>query len=212
MISELALLPSGRTLRRWDVATLGYVALFVVLGVSAGVQLWSLAELNRGLLEASQALDLTARAIALLGEVPLVGNGADELAGSVRDTSTQVRASAAAAAADVRTLAVILAAAVVLVPVVPVLMLYLPLRLARAREVRGLRRLLAGPADPLLVEHLARAALRRVPYSELRRVSRQPWRDVEQGRHVPLAAAELRRLGLRPPAGWSADAAEPRRG
>ena len=87
MISELALLPSGRTLRRWDVATLGYVALFVVLGVSAGVQLWSLAELNRGLLEASQALDLTARAIALLGEVPLVGNCLLYTSPSPRDRS-----------------------------------------------------------------------------------------------------------------------------
>jgi hypothetical protein len=38
-----------------------------------------------------------------------------------------------------------------------------------------------------------------VPYAQLRRVSRQPWRDVEQGRHEHLAAAELRRLGLRPP-------------
>jgi hypothetical protein len=212
VISELALLPSGRTLRRWDVAVLAYTALFVLLGVVAGVQLWSLADLQRGLLEATEALDLTARAIALLGEVPLVGEGADQLAGSVRDTSAQVRTSAAAAASDIRALAVVVGLAIVLVPVLPVLVLYLPLRLARSREVRGLRRLLAGPPDPLLVEHLARAALRRVPFAELRRVSEQPWRDVEQGRHEALAAAELRRLGLRPPAGRRADAAESRGG
>jgi hypothetical protein len=133
--------------RRWDVAALVYTTMFVLLGMIASVQLWSLANLQRGLLEATEALDL-----------------------------------------------------------------YLPLRLARSREARGLRRLLAGSPDPLLVEHLARAALRRVPYSELRRLSDQPWREVEQGRHVPLAAAELRRLGLRPPAGWRADTAEPRGG
>jgi hypothetical protein len=212
VVSELALLPSGRTLRRWDVATAVYVTAFGALGAVVGVQLWSLAELHRGLIEAAQALDLTARAIALLGEVPVVGDGADELARSVRDTSAQVRSSAITAAADIQALAVIAGVALVLVPVLPVLVLYLPLRLARAREMRGLRRLLAGRVDPLLIEHLARAALRRVPYSELRRVSDQPWRDVEEGRHAPLAAAELRRLGLRSPADWLAGTAEPRRG
>ncbi len=212
MVSELALLPSGRTLRRWDVATLVYTAVFAALGVVAGVQLWNLAELHRALLEAAQALDQTSRAIALVGEVPVVGDGAAELAGSVRDTAAQVRTGALAAATDVRTLAVVVGVALVVLPLAPVLALYVPLRVARAREVRGLRRLLAGPADPMLVEHLARAALRRVPYSELRHVSGRPWRDVEQGRHVALAAAELRRLGVRPPAAWSADDAGPQHG
>ncbi len=69
-------------------------------------------------------------------------------------------------------------------------MLYVPLRMARQQELRGLRRLLADQPDPVLI---------------LRRVSGAPWRDVDQGRHLPLAAAELRRLGLRPPPGWSRD-------
>lgn len=55
----------------------------------------------------------------------------------------------------------------------------------------------------MLVEHLARAAVRRVPYGELRRVSENPWRDLERGEHTHLAAAELRRLGLSPPRGWT---------
>lgn len=65
------------------------------------------------------------------------------------------------------------------------------------------------------MEHLAHAALNRVPYSELRHVSGRPWQDVEQGRHRSLAAAELKRLGLRPPAGWATDTgagSEPDRG
>jgi hypothetical protein len=210
MMSELALLPSGRAIRRWDLLATAYILLCAAFGVAAGLHLWALAELHRGLLEASNALDLTARAIALLGEVPVVGSGADQLAGSVRDTAGQVRASALGARTDVRVLAVVVGAAVALLPVIPVLAVYLPLRLARRREVRGLRRALARDADPLLVEHLARAALRRVPFARLRRISAQPWLDVDEGRHAPLAAAELRRLGLTPPAGW--DRAEPDRG
>lgn len=62
--------------------------------------------------------------------------------------------------------------------------------------------------------HLAHAALSRVPYCQLRHVCGRPWRDVEDGRQRPRAAAELQRLGLRPPAGWvDTDAgSEPDRG
>ena len=199
MVSELALTPSGRTLRRWDVAAAVYTLAFVVLGAVAGWQIWSLAELHRSLLEAADALSLTARAVGLVGEVPVVGNGADQLAGSIADTAAQLRTNAFTVQTQVHALAVVVGAAIALLPTIPLVALYFPLRVARAREVAGLRRKLAGPVDPLLVEHLAHAALRRVPYAELRRVSTQPWRDVEQGRHEHLAAAELRRLGLRPP-------------
>jgi hypothetical protein len=199
VVSELALVPSGLTLRRWDVAAAVYTLAFLSLGAVAGWQIWSLAELHRSLLEGADALSLTARAVGLVGELPVVGNGADQLAGSITDTAAQLRTNALAVRTQVHALAVVVGVAIALLPTVPLLALYLPLRVARARELAGLRRKLAGPADPLLVEHLAHAALRRVPYAQLRRVSRHPWRDVEQGRHEHLAAAELRRLGLRPP-------------
>ncbi|WP_214370278.1 hypothetical protein [Pseudonocardia sp. H11422] len=204
MTAELALLPSSRTLRQWDLAAAVTSVVFTILGVVAGLQLWGLAELHRGLLEAADALGLTARAIALLGDVPFVGTGADQLADSVRETSVEIRGSADAARDDLQTLAVVVGIAGIAFPVLPLVLLYLPLRLARRRELRGLRRVLGGPVDPMLVEHLARAALRRVPYPELRRISDRPWADVEQGRHLHLAAAELRRLGVRPPPGWVA--------
>ena len=211
-MSELALLPSHRTVGRWDGAAAVTTAVFTVLGVVAGAQVWGLAELYRGLLEAAEALDLTARAIALLGNVPLVGGGADQLADSVRETSVEVRGSAGAARANLRMLAVLLGTSIVALPILPLVLLYLPLRLARRRELRGLRRLLDGPVDPMLVEYLARAALRRVPYAELHRISGRPWLDVEQGRHLHLAAAELRRLGVAPPPGWAAPDTRSRRG
>ena len=55
---------------------------------------------------------------------------------------------------------------------------------------------------------LARTAVRRVPYAQLRRISAQPWQDLERGRHRDLAAAELRRLGLRVP-DWSEPDTDP---
>ena len=214
MVSELALLPSGRTLRRWDLATAVYVLASLAVGAIAGWQIWSLADLHRSLLEAADALTLTARAIGLVGEVPVVGAGADQLAGSITDTAEEVRRNAVTVRTQMHALAVVVGVAVALLPTVPLVAVYLPLRVARAREVAGLKRKLAGPVDPMLVEHLAHAALNRVPYSELRHVSGRPWQDVEQGRHRPLAAAELKRLGLRPPPGWAdtGGGSEPDRG
>lgn len=203
-MSELALLPSRRTVRRWDLAAVATVVLFGVLGVLTTVRVWALADLDRPLLEAAEALDLTARAIDAVGRIPLVGDSADQLAAGVRETAAEVRVGAGAAQEDLRAVAVLLGVAVVAMPVVPLLLTYLPLRLARRRELRGLRRMLREPVDPMLVEHLARAALRRVPFGELRRVSCRPWADVDRGHHRQLAAAELRRLGVTPPPGWEA--------
>jgi hypothetical protein len=132
-----ALLPTRRSVRGCDVAVAIYALVCLTLGVVVGMHVWALAELHRGLLEAADALDLTARAIALLGDVPFVGPSANELAGSVTDTSTQVRASALDARADVRVLAVLVGTAVGVLPVVPMLAVYVPLRIAWRRAVHG---------------------------------------------------------------------------
>lgn len=203
MMTELALLPSRRTIRRWDGAALLALVVFAALGVLAGQQVRQLAELDAGLLRAADALEVTAQAIGLIDQVPVVGDGAGQLATTVRDTAADVRSSVAAARGDLGTLSLVLGATLVALPAVPLLLVYLPLRLARRRELRGLRRMLRGPVDPVLVEHLARAGLRRVPFRDLRRISTQPWLDADRGRHRHLAAAELQRLGVTPPPGWT---------
>lgn len=203
MISEFALAPSRRTLRRLDVAAAVWAAGFTALGVVVGANLWGLAELHRGLLDAAAALGTTGRAIGVLAEVPVVGDGARGLADDVAASADVVRADALTARDRVRAAAVGVGATIGLIGLLPVALFHLPLRLARGRELRALRRMLSGPVDPLLVEHLARAAVRRVPYAELRRVSRRPWTDLEQGRHTALAGAELRRLGVAPGPAWA---------
>ena len=214
MVSELALLPSGRTLRRWILTAAGYIVASLAVGAAGGWQIWSLAELHRSLLEAADALTLTARAVGLVGEVPVVGAGADQLAGSITDTAEEVRRNAVAVRGQVHVPAVVAGVAVALLPTVPLVAVYLPMRVAHARAAAGLKRKLAGSTDPMLVEHLAHAALSRVPFAELRHVPGQPWQDVEQARHRPLPAAELTRLGLRPPTGWAdtGGGSEPGRG
>lgn len=201
-MSELALVPSARTLRRWDSAVILYVVVFGALAVLVATRVWALGELNQGLGQAADTLDATARTIGLVSQVPLVGDAVGDLPGRVAATASQVRASGVAAQDDLHVAALGIGGAIALLPV-PVLLAYAPLRLARWRELRGLRRLLAASPDASLVEHLAHAALRRVPYAELRRVSSHPWKEVAEGRHAALATAEVRRLGLRPPRAWT---------
>lgn len=196
MIPELALVLSRRTWRRLDATALLVVAVFTTLGALVGTHLWSLADLHRGLLDAAAALEATGRALDVLADVPIVGEGARGLADDVTASAGDVRADALEARDGLRTVAVAAGTAIALIGVLPVALVHLPLRLARRRELRALARLVSGPVDPVLVEHLARTAVRRVPYAELRRVSPRPWADLEEGRHTTLAEAELRRLGV----------------
>lgn len=205
MIAHLALLPSRRGIRGLDVAAVVTVIVFAALGAVAGVELARLSTLSASLLDAAAALDQVARTLDALGQVPVVGSSLDPLAEDVRRTATSTQASGVQTAAALRTLAIVIGVAIAVIPLPPLLGVYLPLRGARAREVRGLRRLLAAgrPVDEMLVAHLAHGAVARLPYAQLRRVSGDPWADLNAGRHQRLAAAELRRLGVSPPSAWA---------
>jgi hypothetical protein len=82
-----------------------------------------------------------------------------QLAGSITDTAEEVRRNAVTARRQVHVLLVVVAVAIALLPTLPLVVVYLPLRVASAREVTGLQLKLAGPVDALLVEHVAHAAL-----------------------------------------------------
>jgi hypothetical protein len=95
-------------------------------------------------------------------------------------------------------LSVLLALSIALIPTLPLLGLYLPLRWAWTNDARAVRRALKlAPADPLLVEFLARRAVSNFSYDRLLAVSPQPFRDLEEGRYDSLARLELDRLGIR---------------
>lgn len=207
MTAEFALVPSRRTVLRLDVVAVVTVAAFTTLGLAVGLQLWNLAQVHRGLLDVATALASTGQAVGLVAELPLIGPNARQLEGDIARAAEEVRVSAGLASDATRAVAVGVGATIALLGWVPVAVLYLPLRLARRRELRGLRRLLAGPVDPMLIEHLARAAVRRVPFGELRRVTPHPWQDLERGHHTHLAAAELRRLGVATDPAWSPEPA-----
>jgi hypothetical protein len=101
----------------------------------------------------------------------------------------------------VRGLAVLLGIVVALGPASPVLVAYLPRRLAWRREVREVRAALDSPAThEAAVEQLARRAVHNLGLHQLLAITPDPEGDLVAGRCRPLARAELERLGLSMPA------------
>jgi hypothetical protein len=185
------------SLRVLDAVVALWVVLWLVLAGWTAYSVWVLADLGQTMTTAARALDSAGRGLQDLAAVPLVGDRPADLGEEVRATAAQVAGNGAAIDGQVRRLALLLGIALFFIPVTPVLGLWAPLRLARRRELRDLRRAVVRHGDdPGLRRHLANRAVHRLPYATLRTVSDDPYRDLDQGRWDRLAALELERLGL----------------
>jgi hypothetical protein len=192
-------MPSSRALHLIDAAVAVWIAAWIALGVAIGVNVRQLTVLSNTVLANGRAVQTVGKSLQSLGGLPLIGD-------QVGKDATQVEAAGAAAAnagrssaSSIRALSVLLAVAVALLPSIPVLTFYLPARLVRRREAAALVRALREyGSDPDFHAFLARRAIEALGYHRLRRVSARPWADIENGHSLPLAQAELRRLGISP--------------
>jgi hypothetical protein len=188
--------PSGvRAQALLDVALILWTAAWLWMGITVGREV-------RGLGELSGTVDRLGRAVTTVGgvvaELPLVGDQvagpAEEITGAGRDAV----ASASEARENARDVGLLLGISIALIPSSPVLLFYLPRRLALARERRALRRAIAAGRTPGLDRLLAERAVIHIPYHRLRQVSEDPVGDLRDGRHAALADAELEWFGVVP--------------
>lgn len=189
--------PSGRKVVLFDALAGAWVLAWVLLGflVAAGVQ--QLTGLSGSFTAVGRAVETTGGAVGGLRSLPLVGGGAAAAGQGLEDAGRGVVRSAESSRGDIARIGVLLGLVVALLPSSPVLVGYLPARLARARDASALRgALTAAGGDPALQGLLARRAAAELPYRRLLRVSEEPWADLEAGRYERLASEELRRLGL----------------
>lgn len=178
------------------------LAAYLVLGAVAAWKLSDFARVADSMRAAAVASEEAARGVDRLSGVPFVGGSAARLAESIGTVALGLRDNAEALTVGVYVVAGAVGVSVALLPMVLVGGGYVALRRSRHRQLRTLRRMVHGDAEPLLVQHLARQALTGLPFAELRRLGGDPWRDVDEGRHLRLAAAELRRLGIPAPPHW----------
>jgi hypothetical protein len=179
--------PPPRRLRLLvDVALVGWLIAWVVVGVQVGREVRGLAELNDTVVLAGRAIEQTGDLLEQVGRIPLLGQPVGELADSIRRTGRSARQSAAAGRGDVEDLSVLLAVSIALIPTIPLAAVWIPLRLRWRRERLAVRRALATGAPELerLLADRARAAL---PLDQVIALGDDRKR---------LADAELERLGL----------------
>jgi hypothetical protein len=190
-------LPGVRLIRALDLAVAVWIVAWVVLALLVGREVRDLRQLSDTVVVAGIAVEETGDLVESLGSVPFVGGRVGEVANRVRAAGRSAQASGRDSRDSTENLSILLALSIGLIPTLPLLGLYAPLRVTWTREARAVRRALAaGSADPVLKEFLARRAVLNLPYQELRTVSADPFRDLEDGRFDALAARELKRLGI----------------
>ncbi|MEO7234957.1 MAG: hypothetical protein ABIW80_06245 [Lapillicoccus sp.] len=188
---------SAPSIRVTDAFVVLWVVLWLGAGVLAGYQIWQLTSLSTSVVESGNALGTAGGALKDLGGVPLIGEGIGKLGDEVNTTATGIVDSGRRSEASIRVLALILGTAIGLGPAGPVLLLYLPARLARRRTRLAVNRALRDPNDQdQITAHLARQAVVNLDFQQLMMVTRDPAADLAAGRYSELAGAELRRLGL----------------
>jgi hypothetical protein len=180
-----------------DLAVAGWIAVWIVLGVAVADAVKELTVLSDTVSDAGRAVRDSGEALGSLGDLPLVGEQLGRAAQEIVGAGESVVQEGRSARESIVAAANLLGFAVALVPIASLLVVYLPPRIARALELREVRRAVrAGAGDPALERFLAERAAVRLSYRALSKVSPTPWRDLAEGRHRRLAEAELRRVGV----------------
>jgi hypothetical protein len=180
-----------------DLLIVVWVIGWLLLGLRVHDEVEGLTELSSTISRAGGAVEETGRALGDL-DIPFVGERLDRTAEDVTSVGRETRISGRTARDSIADLSTLLGLSVALIPSSAILLVYLPVRVARVRERRALRELLVRFGDdPGLERLLAHRALQTMGYRRLQRsVGDRPWVDLAEGRYAALAAAERRRLNL----------------
>ncbi len=188
---------SAPSVRLTDAFVVLWVVLWLAVGALAAYEIWQLTSLSTSVVDSGNALGTAGGALKDLGGIPFIGERIGGLGTQVSSTATGIVDSGKQTESSIKVLALVVGAAIGLGPAGPVLVLYLPARLARRRTRIAINRALRELDDQgQITAHLARQAVANLEFRQLMAVSGDPAADLAEGRYAGLAAAELRRLGL----------------
>ncbi len=133
----------------------------------------------------------------LINDIPLLPSNVSGASGSVQAAGASAEVNGTEGQDAANRLGIYLGIAIAILPSIPIIGLYLPIRITRVRERRVAQRALALHGhDPQFQEFLARRAIEKLDYEDVMAVSAHPWDDMKQGRFAALASAELHRLEI----------------
>jgi hypothetical protein len=179
-----------------DLAVLVWVAAWVAAGLALYRLVERLAGPGRTLEQAGAAFsDDVGGLQEQVGRIPAVGDDLQEPFGRLGGLGRTLVEAGQAQQEVVHQLALFLGVVVAAAPVAALLVVWLPRRVAWAREAGAASRLRLAGAD---LELFAIRAVANRPLRQLRRVTPDPAGALRAGDYEGLAALELQSLGLRP--------------
>lgn len=181
------------------------------MGVAVAQDIRGLIELSDTVITVGRAVEDTGGAVSSLGSVPLVGDRVGPVGESVTQAGRSAVESGVSSRDSVRRTGTLLGLSIALIPTLPVLLGYVPRRVAVIRRRRALVDALRHDRGRDVEAYLAVRALIDLPLDRLPRRGDLAFRDLVEGRHTELAQAELAWLGI-DPAALGAEPDEPPRG
>ncbi|MGH3008390.1 MAG: hypothetical protein ACRDLM_03150 [Gaiellaceae bacterium] len=186
---------SARAMRALNVAVAIWAAFWIGIAAYTAYKVAALRTLSHTIAKAGAATVSTGHALAALNGIPFVGGKIGSLAAQAIAAGASARASGGSVATTIDQLAVLLGISIALIPTLPLLALYVPLRLSWRRDRKAIRIAIAQwDGEPGLETFLARRAIAHLPFAELRALGYDG--AEESASAAELAAAELRRLGI----------------
>ena len=178
-----------------DFLVIAWVLFCLMLGMAVTKRINHLGALGDGLVSAGDSVSGVGDWISGLQDIPLIG-------GSIGTVADKVDALGASTAQQGRNgkeavwkAALGIGLLLTLLPTLPILAVWIPVRVGIERERASLRVSLKEN-EPGVWEFLALQAADDMSFQELRKISADPWEDIRQGRYEALARVEIDRLGL----------------
>ena len=178
-----------------DFLVIAWVLFCLMLGVAATKRINHLGTLGDGLVSAGESVSGVGAWIGGLQDTPLIGGSIGTVAEKIDQLGTSAAQQGRAGKAAVWKAALGIGILITLLPTLPVLVVWIPARVAVERERSSLRAALKAH-EPGVWEYLALQAVDDMAFRDLRKISADPWEDIRQGRYETLARVEIDRLGL----------------
>jgi hypothetical protein len=180
-----------------DIVLAAWAAIWICIGVTVASDVRGLARLSDTVGAVGSAVEQVGATLRSLDDVPILGARLPKPAATIEEAGRRAIRSARETRGSARSVGTLLGVSIVLIPTLPVLVIYLPERIAFERDRRAIRRALLSGDDATLDEVLALRAVAGLPYHRLRAASGEPGAELAAGRYARLADIELARLGLR---------------
>jgi hypothetical protein len=197
MWTRVLRIPATSRIAAPDVAVAAWAVLWLALALAVVQSTRDVAKLGGTVSQTGAAVSQVG---GIINDIPLLPSDVSGASGSVQAAGDSAQVSGAEGEDAANQLGIYLGIAIAVIPSVPIIGLYLPIRLTRVRERRVAKQaLVLHGGDPKFQEFLARRAVEKLDYEDIMAVSAHPWDDMKQGRFTALATAELHRLEISQP-------------